>query len=338
MSEKILKVAVVGCGAVSRNHGKAVKNSKVAELRWAMDIDLAKAEAFSGTYGGTPTDSWKQVLDDPEVDVVHIVTPHFTHARLAIEAMEAGKDVFCEKPLAIHVSDGKEMIRVAERTGRKLNVCFQNRLNDSSVEAKRLIDEGTYGKVLSAAALVRWDRHGDYYAKSPWRGRYETEGGSCIINQSIHTLDLLQYLCGRVVALSAVDAHLRTSTDYETDDSVMANFRFENGATAVGSFTNCATGFKTARVEIVLEHARLTVEQAGLTIDTEDGGHVVHASEVAHGEKSEWGLSHGRMIEAFYRSILQGTPAPVDGRAALEAVKIVNAIQYSKGKEVVLHA
>lgn len=336
MREGKLVVAVVGCGAVSRNHGKAIASSKAAVLKYAVDIDLEKAKAFSGTYGGEPTDDYEKVLRDSEVDVVHVVTPHFTHPELAIRAMEAGKDVFCEKPLAIHVSDAKRMIRVSEKTGRKLNVCFQNRLNDSSIEAKRLIEEGTYGKVLSAAALVRWDRGGTYYTESPWRGRYETEGGSCIINQSIHTLDLLQYLCGRVTALSAVDAHLRDTKDYETEDSVMANFRFENGATAVGAFTNCATGFKTARVEIVLEQARLTVEQGGLAIDLPDGRKIVHASAVAHGAKSEWGLSHGKMIEAFYASILRGTPVPVDGRAALEAVKIVNAIQYSKGREVLL--
>jgi len=330
-----LGVAVVGCGAVSKNHGKAVSASPEADLLWAMDIDKAKAEQFARTYGGTATDSWREVLADKRVDVVHIVTPHFTHPGLAIEAMEAGKDVFLEKPLAIHPSDGRRIIDAADRTGRKLNVCFQNRLNDATVEAKRLLDAGVYGKLLSAAALVRWDRHGDYYAKSPWRGKYETEGGGCIINQSIHTLDLLQYLCGRVVSLSAVDAHLRAGQEYEVEDSVMANFTFASGATAVGSFTNCAAGFKTARVELVLEKALMTVEQQGLTI-VHDGVTEVHNSEVATGEKSEWGLSHGRMIEAFYHSILDGTNPPVDGRAALEAVKIIAAIQYSKGKVVQL--
>ena len=336
MKEGKLVIAVVGCGAVSRNHGKAIKQSGRAVLKYAVDIDVEKAMAFSQNYGGEPTGNLDLVLRDPEVDVVHVVTPHFTHPELAIRAMEAGKDVFCEKPLAIHVSDGRRMIEVAKRTGRKLNVCFQNRLNDSSVEAKAIIGQGTYGKVVSAAALVRWDRGGTYYSESPWRGRYETEGGSCIINQSIHTLDLLQYLCGRVVAVSAVDAHLRESRDYETEDSVMANFRFEGGATAVGSFTNCAAGFKTTRIEIVLERARLTIEQGSLTVAMPDGGTIVHTSAVAHGEKSEWGLSHGRMIEAFYRSVLDGTPVPVDAESALEAVKIVNAIQYSKGREVLL--
>lgn len=336
MQEGKLVVAVVGCGAVSRNHGKAIRQSNRALLRYAVDIDLEKARLFSQTYGGEATEDYEKVLNDPQVDVIHVVTPHFTHPDLAIRAMEAGKDVFCEKPLAIHISDGKRMIEVEKRTGRRLNVCFQNRLNESSIEAKRIIDQAVYGKVVSAAALVRWDRGGIYYSASPWRGIYETEGGSCVINQSIHTLDLLQYLCGKVASLSAVAAHLRDTKDYETEDTVMANFRFSSGATAVGSFTNCATGFKTTRIEIVLQQARLTIEQGMLAIDLPDGQRIVHSSAVAKGEKSEWGLSHGKIIEAFYQSILEHTPSPVDATEALEAVKIVNAIQYSKGREVLL--
>lgn len=335
MKEK-LGVAVVGCGAVSKNHGKAISASKQAVLLWAMDIEKAKAEAFSATYGGRPTDDWQQVLSDRNVDVIHIVTPHFTHPQLAIEAMQAGKDVFLEKPLAIHPSDGRRIIEVTRRTGRKLNVCFQNRMNDATIGARQIITSGEYGKILSASALVRWDRHGDYYGKSPWRGKYATEGGGCIINQSIHTIDLLQYLCGRVVSLSALDGHLRDATEYEVDDSAMVNFTFASGATAVGYFTNCATGFKTARVELVLEKAVVTVEQQGLTVDTSDGRHVFTPAETAHGEKSEWGLSHGRMIEAFYTAVREDKPVPVDGLAALEAVKIIAAIQYSKGKTVQL--
>ena len=228
------------------------------------------------------------------------------------------------------------MIAAAEKCGHKLGVCFQNRLNDASVAAKKILDAGQYGRILSSAALVRWDRHGDYYAKSPWRGRYATEGGGCIINQSIHTIDLLQYLCGRVSSLSAIDCHLRPSFEYEVEDSVMANFTFDSGATATGYFTNCATGFKTAEVEIVCERARIKVEQKGLSIDADTGEHQFIPSEVATGEKSEWGLSHGRMIEAFYDSVINGTKEPVTAQEALEAVKIIAAIQYAKGHSVVL--
>ncbi len=325
--------AIIGCGAVARNHGKALAVSQAAELRYCVDIDRKKAEAFSEIYGGNVLCSYTDLFSKDDVNVVHIVTPHFTHPEIAIDCMEHGLDVFCEKPLAIHVSDGERMIRTADKTGRHLCVCFQNRLNDSSVRAKQLIDSGAYGKIISAAATVRWDRHGAYYSESPWRGQYDTEGGGCIINQSIHTIDLLQYLAGGIVSLSAVDAKLRTTDDYEVEDSCMANFQLCNGAGAVGYFTNCAAGFKTAVVEIVCEKARLTIEQKGLEVKT-DSGVQYFESEVATGEKSEWGLSHGRIIEAFYDAVRDKRPVPVDGRAALEAVKIIEAIQHSKGKTV----
>jgi len=329
------RTAIIGCGAVAKNHGKALLSSQYAELRYCVDIDRTKAEEFAKTYGGKVLTSYKDLFSKDDVDVVHIVTPHFTHPEIAIDCMEHGLDVFCEKPLAIHVSDGERMIQTADRTGRRLNVCFQNRLNDSSVRAKQLLDSGVYGKIISAAAIVRWDRHGEYYSKSPWRGQYNTEGGGTIINQSIHTLDLLQYLTGGISAVAAVDAKLRSTDDYEVEDSCMANFRLKSGGSAVGYFTNCAAGFKTAEIEIVCEKARLVIAQKGLEITTA-GGVERFESEVATGEKSEWGLSHGRMIDAFYAALRDGIQVPVDGRAALEAVKIIEALQHSKGKEIIV--
>ena len=332
---KQLGVGVIGCGAVAKNHGKAIQASNRAQLLYCVDTDLPKAEAFSALFGGAPTDDLDLVLQDPRVDCLHIVTPHFTHPELVIKALEKGKDVLCEKPLAIHVSDANRMIAVSQATKRKLCICFQNRLNEASLMAKDILERGVYGKILSAVALVMWNREGDYYAKSPWRGRYETEGGGCIINQSIHTLDLLQYLCGKVSSLSAVDSHLRENREYEVEDSIMANFNFENGATAVGFFTNCAREFKTASIEIVCERGRLKIEQKGLEI-VRDGKQEFFPSEVATGEKSEWGLSHGRLIESFYSSVIEDKPVFVDAVSAMESVKMISAIQHSKGKTILL--
>jgi predicted dehydrogenase len=328
-----LGIAIVGCGAVAKNHGKAIQASTKATLRYCMDLDIKTAREFAKTFGGIPTDNLETVLTDAEVNCIHIVTPHFTHPELVIKSLESGKNVFCEKPLAIHVSDANRIIQASKRTKGKVCICFQNRLNDASIKAKELLENNVYGKILSAAALVMWNREGDYYAKSPWRGQYETEGGGCIINQSIHTLDLLQYLCGKVSSISAVDSHLRENTEYEVEDSIMANFSFENGATAVGFFSNCAKNFKTASIEIVCEKGRLKIEQKGLEIQSE-GNREFFPFEVAAGEKSEWGLSHGRLIESFYTSVLEDKPVLVDVFSALESVKIISAIQHSKGKTV----
>ncbi|MDY4611458.1 MAG: Gfo/Idh/MocA family oxidoreductase [Sphaerochaetaceae bacterium] len=330
-----LRVAVVGCGAVSKNHGRALAGNPLAELVYAVDVDRRKAEAFCVEYGGSPLDDYHDLFTGDTVDVVHVVTPHNTHPRIAIECMEHGFDVFCEKPLAMRAYDAGRMIEVSERTGRRLGVCFQNRLNPSTVEAKRIIDSGCYGKIVSGMALVAWDRHGAYYSASPWRGTYEGEGGGCIINQAIHTLDLLDYLSGGVSSLSAMDAKLRDTDDYEVEDTAMVLFQLKNGGQAVGFCTNCYPMSKQCTVELHLETATLVVKQSGLLIQTAEGEQW-RPCETARGEKSEWGLSHGKLIDAFYRSILDDTPFICDCHTGLAAVQIVNAIQHSHGKRMLI--
>lgn len=330
-----LRVAVVGCGAVAKNHGKALSQSKLAELCYAVDIKRENAEAFSKVYGGEVLTDYRE-LYGKDVDVVHVVTPHNTHPEIVIDLLEHGLDVFSEKPLAITPFDACRMIRKSEETGKRLGVCFQNRLNKASVEAKEIIDSGVYGKVVSAMALVAWHRDGAYYSDSPWRGKYNGEGGGCIINQSIHTIDLLDYLTGGVESVTAFDGHLRDSDSYEVEDSAMAYFKLKSGATAVGFFTNCYEKSKICTVELHLEKAKLTVRQDGLEIKEECGKYEFHPAETITGYKSEWGISHGIMIETFYQSLLNGTPFIGDCRTALPAVEIVNAIQHSNGRPIKL--
>lgn len=328
---KKYRAAVIGCGAVAKNHGKALNKSSQAELVYAVDCDRSKAEAFAEIYGGEVLVDYHQLFEKDDVDVVHIVTPHHTHAEIAIDCMAHGLDVFCEKPLSIAPYDVKRMIATSDQTGKHLGVCFQNRLNPATIEAKKLIDSGEYGRLVSAMVLVAWDRGGAYYSESAWRGTYEKEGGGCIINQSIHTIDLLDYLCGGVAAVSGFDAKLRNDDGYEVEDSAMFYCTLRNGAVAVGFCSNCYPMSKQCTLEIHLEKALLTVKQSGLTIVC-NGKEEIHACEVAQGEKSEWGLSHGLLIEAFYDSLSMGTPFICDARTGLHAVEIVNAIQHSKGK------
>lgn len=330
-----LRVAVIGCGAVSKNHGKALTNNRYADLVYAVDKEIDRAEEFCGKYGGTPLCDYR-LLFDKDIDVVHVVTPHDTHCRIAVDLMEHGMDVFCEKPLAITVGDAEYMIKKSSETKRRLGVCFQNRMNLASVEAKRIMDEGVYGRLVSAMAFVAWDRHGAYYSASPWRGTYEHEGGGCIINQSIHTLDLLDYLTGGVESLAAVDARLRETDDYEVDDFAMILFRLKCGVDAVGFCTNCYPDSKACTVELRLEKAVLTVKQSGLTIEERDGNVIFHQAETLSGEKSEWGVSHSALINEFYRSIIEDRPFICDCSTGLAAVRIVNAIQHSKGKFIKL--
>lgn len=332
---KKYRVAVIGCGAVSKNHGKALAKSAQAIITYVVDCNRERAESFAKTYGGEVLTDYQMLFDKDDVDVVHIVTPHYTHAEIAIQCMQHGLDVFCEKPLAIIPYDAKRMVRVSEQTGKRLGVCFQNRLNPATIQAKELIESGDYGRIISAMVLVAWDRGGSYYAGSDWRGTYEKEGGGSLINQSIHTLDLLDYLSGGVASVSGFDAKLRDTNDYEVEDSAMFYCKLKTGGVAVGFCTNCYPLSKQCTLEIRLERACLTVKQSGLTIERE-GNTVVHSCDVAQGEKSEWGLSHGLLIEEFYTALRTGSPFICDARTGLNAVQIVQAIQHSKGKFITI--
>ena len=326
----MFRTAVIGCGAVSRNHGKALMNNRYTTLEYCVDIVPERAQAFSETYGGKPLTDYRD-LYGKDIDVVHVITPHNTHPQIVMDLLDHGFNVFCEKPLAITVNEAKQMIHKSEETGKMLGVCFQNRLNKATVEAREILESGKYGKILSGMALVTWYRNGKYYSESPWRGRYDGEGGGCIINQSIHTLDLVDYLTGGVESLSGFDGHLRDTTDYEVEDTAMALMKLKCGAEVVAFCTNCYLGSKVCDVELRLEKAVMTVRQSGLTIVEEDGNTIFHPAEVLTGEKSEWGVSHGLLINEFYRSLQNGTPFIADYHTGLAAVSIVNAIQHSKG-------
>lgn len=332
---KNYRVAVIGCGAVSRNHGKALAASKQATIAYAVDTKIEQAKLFSQTYGGEPLTDYRMLFEKDDVDVVHIVTPHHTHPELAIECLKHGLHVFCEKPLAITPYDAKRMIKASEESGKRLGVCFQNRLNKATIQAKELIDSGVYGPIVSAMVLVAWDRGGAYYADSDWRGTYEKEGGGTLINQSIHTLDLLDYLCGGVQAVSGFDAKLRDTDAYEVEDSAVFYCKLPGGAVAVGFCTNCYPLSKQCTLEIRFEKACLTIKQCGLTLE-KDGVVETFPCEVAKGEKSEWGLSHGLLIEEFYTSLQTNSPFICDAHTGLRAVQIVQAIQHSQGKFITI--
>ena len=185
---KTFKTAVIGCGMISKNHFKALKNVQNAECIVACDCKAERARAAAETYGipAIETD-YHKVLENPEVDVVHICLPHYLHAQVAMEAMEHGKHVLCEKPMALSPEDAQKMIEVRDRTGTVLGICFQNRYNDASKYMRALVDSGKMGKVLGARGAVFWNRNPEYYTGSDWRGTLDKEGGSALENQAIHT-------------------------------------------------------------------------------------------------------------------------------------------------------
>ena len=329
--KEYLRTGIIGLGGISGVHIPALMALPCARIAAVCDINedrLAAAVDKTGAQGYT---DYRELLAREDIDIVHILTPHYLHAPMAIDTLRAGKHVLTEKPMASELEDARAMIREADRSRGTLNVIFQNRYNASTVELKRVADSGEAGKLLCARASICWHRTGPYYTDSGWRGKWATEGGGCLINQAIHTLDLLSYLGGPI---RRVRGHVSTDTldDYiEVEDNCHAAFEYENGAVGVLHATNSYGVDSPILLEMVFEKATYQLVAEKL-FRLEDGvPELVLRGEDAKelGVKSYWGASHKYQISRVYSCILSGEPFEIDGRSAFPALSLVKGIYAS---------
>jgi predicted dehydrogenase len=322
---------VIGCGAISSVHFEAIRACPEAELYAVCDIDRERAEKTSEKYGCRYYTDYLEMLLDEEIDAVHICTPHYLHAPMAIAAMKAGKHVLCEKPMAIKALDAQEMIKVSEETGKQLGICFQNRCNTTSERIRELIDSGKLGAVLGGKAFVTWHRDEAYYASGEWRGSWEKEGGGVLINQSIHTLDLLQWFMGNPAKIKgSIDT--RYLKDFiEVEDTAEAAILFKSGISGLFYATNGYCVDSPVSIELVCEKGLIRLDEE-LVIKYDDGKteHMTN-SDKATGKKAYWGSGHKALINDFYKSLAFGKKFAIGGREAIITLKLINGI-YESGR------
>ena len=221
------------------------------------------------------------------------------------------------------------MIAAARRNKRTLGICFQNRYNRTSQEAKRLIDSGRIGKVLGGKGLVTWNRGKAYYASGDWRGKWATEGGGVLINQSIHTLDLLNWLCGGTRAIKGHTDRFLLADTIEVEDAAMANLMLKNGGNAVFFATNDYAADSAVEVEIVCEKAVLHLDDK-LTVRYADHTDVIENDTLIVDGKPCWGNGHKIAIEDFYRCIEEGRPFPICGEEGIQAIRLIRGLYDSE--------
>ncbi|MBR3929201.1 MAG: Gfo/Idh/MocA family oxidoreductase [Clostridia bacterium] len=328
---KMLNVGIIGMGGISRVHLDCLLSMENASIVAVCDIRkdrLAEAVKRTGAQGYA---DWRDVVARDDIDIIHVTTPHYLHAPISIAALETGKHVLTEKPMATTTEDAKKMIAAAEKSKGTLSVIFQNRYNASSVAIRELQEKGDLGKLLCARASVCWHREAPYYTESGWRGSLTTEGGGTLINQSIHTLDLLSYLGGPI---KRVLGHISTDLlrdSIEVEDNCHAVFEYESGAKGVLHTTNNYGIDAPVMLEFVFENATYQLHAENL-FKIEDGipTLVVQGQNAKHlGEKSYWGDSHKFQISKVYDCILKGIPFEIDGKSAFPALNLVKAIQES---------
>lgn len=328
-----LKVGIVGCGRISVLYKDVFKAcSNQIEVKFAMDKVLERAKSFASEF--TECDYSDQLKDllAMDLDVVHICTPHFLHKDQVIQCLNKGFNVLTEKPMAITLEDADLIIKTAEKSGKKFSVIFQNRYIEGIVEAKRLIESGKLGKVLGAWSLLTWWRPPSYY-DCDWKGSWSKEGGGVLIDQAIHSIDLVQHLVGSKVKWIQGHIDNRVLKNVEVEDVADAAIGFENGCIYSLFATNYYTKNVPIQIEIMCEKGQINLKGFDVNIQIGDETIDIKAGNSIDVQgKGYWGNYHFQQIKEFYDTIINDTDVIVTGEEGRKPLEIVLGV-YKSAKE-----
>jgi UDP-N-acetyl-2-amino-2-deoxyglucuronate dehydrogenase len=321
-----VRAAVIGCGDISGLHLAAIDTVPAATLVAVCDTDVGRLVAASRARDVPGFSDFSQLLDETKPDVVHICTPHHTHAALAVEALERGIHVLLEKPLASTRAEADRLEKAARNSGARVAICFQNRYNAPVQAAHAALATGDLGAILGASATVLWHRNSAYYLDRPWRGRWSTGGGGLLMNQAIHTLDLVQWLVGPVASVRGNASTRFLEEVIEVEDTAEMVLQHDNGARSVFYATLGHATNAPVDIEIVTEKATLHL-RGDLTITHADGSvETVPELKTAEGERAYWGVSHELLIQDFYAGLPANTPfwiGVAEARASFDIIQDV---------------
>lgn len=326
-------VGIVGAGVISTAHAVAIESLDGVRLVAVADPVESRGTTLAAAHHADWMADASALNDRRDVDMVVLATPSGLHAEQAIAAAHAGKHILTEKPMATTLHDADRMIEAASSAGVELAVIFQNRFHRDALRLKRAMEAGLFGRPVIGNALVHWHRSQEYYdASGGWRGTWSLDGGGALMNQSIHTIDLLQWIMGpieRIAAETATLAHIM-----ETEDTACATLRFASGALGAIQGTTAAKADAPIRLEIVgtggtgvLEGGRITVWEPERDV-RDDELLTDRDREMTDGWQPDepFGAAHIRQWRAIVAAMRSGEAPPVPGEEAREAVRIIRAI------------
>ena len=286
-------VCIVGYGAIGPIHAEALRGVKTAKFYAVCDIKPEKIEECRLEYDVIGYTDFDIMLSDPEIDSVHICTPHYLHFQMIKKALAAGKNVVCEKPLTMTKDEFKELLVL--RNSDKVCVIMQNRLNPCIRMFKDIIQSGEMGEIKTAKGIMTWQRTQEYYDSDEWRGKWSTEGGGVLINQAVHSLDFFNYLIGDVKELKAQMINFSLEK-IEVEDTFSAYITFCSGVNGVFFATNAYGDNTYPLFEVVFEKGIVRYIDSKLYRD----GELIEEDALPSVGKSYWGSSHEALLSKYY--------------------------------------
>lgn len=333
---------IIGCGMIANFHCKAVADIRNAKVAACFDMVPAAADRLAAQVGCRAYHDLEAMLADPAVEVVTICTPSGAHMEPAVAAAKAGKHVIVEKPLDVTLKRCDAIIQACAAAGVTLATIFPSRFHESAQLLKRAVEQGRFGQLTIGDAYVKWYRTQQYYDSGAWRGTWALDGGGALMNQAIHSVDLLLWLMGPVAEVTAHTATLAHQR-IEVEDVAMATLRFANGALGVIEATTTAYPGALKRIEIhgsegsaVLEEediktwafAKPTARDKALLErmagKTQTGGGAADPAAIGH-------HGHTAMFKDVLKAIHRGTQPLIDGAEGRRSVEVILAI-YKAGE------
>ena len=321
----MMKAAILGFGTISIVHIDAIASNPGMELVAICDVN--EELACKVPEGVKFYTDYKKMVEEVRPDVVHNCLPHYLHYPVTKELVEMGCNVFCEKPIALNTTEAEKFAALeAAHPEVKIGVCLQNRMNETTEALKAIIDGGEYGKVIGARGFVPWRRDQRYYDAQPWRGSWKLAGGGSMINQSLHTLDLLYFLCGDIAKLHAV---VGQTNEYgiEVEGDIIARLEFANGANGLFFATNNNWTNESVQIRVAMEKGIFHIEDNTLyKVNPDSSREVIVRAPRLEGIKFYYGASHTRLVARFYKAVAENTDDFIHISDGVMVVKLMDTI------------
>jgi UDP-N-acetyl-2-amino-2-deoxyglucuronate dehydrogenase len=340
MGTKKFGFAIIGTGGIAGIHAKAIGAIENATLLGVQDITKSIAEAFAREYNCAAYDSLDDLLKLDELDIVCICTPSGAHLEPAIKSIEAGKHCLIEKPLEVTLKKCDKIIDAAKQRGVTVAVVFPTRFYEPSLVLKNAIENGRFGKLVLGSAYVKWHRSEAYYNSAAWRGTWELDGGGALMNQAIHSVDMLQWCMGPVESVQASRGNI-LHKNIEVEDTVVAVLKFASGALGTIECSTAVYPGVFKQMDIMGTSGTVIMEDNHILkweFEQEENDDKRIREELSAHHSSQGGFSdplaisylgHQQQMEDMIHAIETGKRPLIDGLEGRKSVEIVLAIYES---------
>lgn len=343
MEKKKFGFGIVGTGMIAATHAMAIGAIERANLVGVYSINKEKADKFAGSHNCRAYETLEEMAGDPAIDMVSICTPSGIHLEPALTCIAGGKHCLVEKPLEVTLERCDRIIDAAAKAGVKLGVIFPSRFQEVNRQLKKTLETNRFGNLVLGDAYVKWSRSKEYYESAAWRGTWQFDGGGALMNQGIHSVDLLQWFMGPVQSVQAVSANARHK-GIEVEDTIVAIVKFVNGALGTIECSTAVYPGSYKRIEIMGTSGTVVIEENSLVkwqFELEIPQDAVTRQTFSVLNNTAGGVSdpmaisyagHQHQLEDMIHAIETGATPQIDGGEGRKSVEIVRAIYESARK------